>query len=158
MKKLILIMMVALVPFTSWAQGPNDKGERRFDPEKFQRMREEALTKEAALTADEAKAFFQQYNEMRTKQRELGGKIHQLKKNPGSDEKTFAETIGKITRLKVEMSELEQTFYQRIIKNVPAEKVFKVMQAEDDFHRRMVQGQRKRRRDSRQKPPRRIEP
>lgn len=40
------------------------------------------------------------------------------------------------------MAQLEESYYKRILKTVPAEKVFKVMSAEDDFHRRMVQGQR----------------
>ena len=42
------------------------------------------------------------------------------------------------------MAKLEQDCYKRILKVIPAEKVLKVMKAEDDFHRRMVQGSRRR--------------
>ena len=40
------------------------------------------------------------------------------------------------------MAEVEQEYYKRILKVVPANKVIKVMRAEDNFHRRMVQNNR----------------
>jgi len=142
MKKILLIVLITVIPFAAWSQAP-ERGERHFDPEQFQKMVEESLTKAAALTPDEAKAFFPIYKEMRQKQRELGKQIHQLKKSPGTDEQSYAKTIAKINQLKVEMAKVEQDYYQRFIKMVPAEKVFKVMKAEDEFHRKMVKGQRR---------------
>ena len=146
MKKLLILTLMVAWPFMSWAQAL-ERGERRFDPEKFQKMVEESLTKAASLTPEEAKIFFPIYNEMRQKQRETGKQIHQLKKAPGTDEKSYAETVTKINQLKVEMAKIEQDFYKRVLKEVPAEKVFKVMCAEDDFHRRMVQGRKGPRKD-----------
>ena len=61
---------------------------------------------------------------------------------PQGNDKACAETISKIKRLQVEMAELEESYYKRFLKAIPAEKVMKVMKAEDDFHRRMVRGQR----------------
>ena len=141
MKKILICAFVMVLPLMAWAQAP-ERGERHFDPEKFQKMVEESLTKEAALTSDEAKAFFPIYNEMRQEQREMGKQIHRLKKEPGTDEKSYAQTIAKINQLKVDMAKLEQDYYKRMLNAVPAEKAFKVMKAEDEFHRRMVQGQR----------------
>lgn len=141
MKKILIIVLAAVLPLMAVAQNP-PRGERRFDPEKFQKMVEESLTKAAALTPEEAKAFFPIYNEMRKKQREMGQQIHELKKAPGIDENAYTQTIEKINQMKVDMAKLEQDAYKRLIKAVPAEKVFKVMKAEDDFHRRMVQGRR----------------
>lgn len=141
MKKILIVALVAILPLTAWSQTP-EKGERRFDPEKFQKMVEESLTKAAALTPEEAKVFFPIYNEMRQKQREMGRQIHQLKKSPGTDNQAYAKTIENINQLKVDMAKLEQDYYKRLAKAVPAEKVFKVIKAEDEFHRRMVQGQR----------------
>ena len=144
MKKVVFCCLFALFTIGAWAQQPEPpKGQPRFDPQKFQQMVEESLTKAAELTADEAKSFFPLYTEMRKKQREMGRQINELKKDaPQGNEKACAETISKIKRLQVEMAELEESYYKRFLKAIPAEKVMKVMKAEDDFHRRMVRGQR----------------
>lgn len=144
MKKIFLCLLVVMSSMCLWAQ-PGQKGQPQFDPQKFQEMVEASLTQAAGLTPDEAKAFFPLYNEMRAKQREMGKQIFELKKNAKGDAKAYAETIQKINQLKVDMAVVEQSFYKRIVKTVSAEKVFKVMKAEDDFHRRMVQRQRNRR-------------
>ena len=142
MKKTIVYLLMFMCSMTSWAQGAPQKGQPRFDPQKFQQMVEESLTKTAGLTPEEARAFFPPYNEMRAKQREMGKQINDLKKNVKDDPKAYAETIKKINQLKVDMAEIEQSFYQRILKVVPADKVFKIIKAEDDFYRHMVQRQR----------------
>jgi len=141
MKKLLLLTLMMFISFGMWAQAP-ERGGRRFNPEQFRKMVEESLTKAAALTPDEAKVFFPLYNEMRQKQREMGEEIHQVKKEPGNDGNAYTQTVLKINQLKVEMAKLEQDYYKRFLKVVPAEKVFKIIQAEDEFHRRMVQGRR----------------
>lgn len=145
MKKFLMTMFVVAVSLCALAQPNGQKGQPRFDPQKFQQMVEESLTKAASLTADEAKAFFPLYNEMRERQCKMGVQIYELKKNVKGDAKSYAEAIQKINQLKVDMAEVERDTYKRILKVVPAEKVFKVMKAEDEFHRRMVQGQRNRR-------------
>lgn len=110
----------------------------RFDPQAFQQMVEKELTKAGSLTTEEAQAFFPLYNDMRQKQREMGRQIRDLKCSAPADAKAAAATIMKIKSLQVEMSEIEQDYYKRILRKVPAEKVFRMMKAEDDFHRRMV--------------------
>lgn len=150
MKQIILFALMCCMPLCAMSQPAEGRGDRRFDPQKFQQMVEQSLTKAASLTPEEAKAFFPLYNEMKTKQREMGGQIHQLKKSASGDDKAYTSTILKIKQLQVEMAELEQNYYKRILKVVPPEKVFRVMKAEDDFHRRMVQGQRGRRPDGKQ--------
>ena len=142
MKRTILLTLMVLAALSGWAQPQEPHGERHFDPAKFQQMVEESLTKAASLTPEEAKVFFPLYNEMRQKQREMGKKMHELKNKPMTDGQKCSETILKIKQLQVDMAELEQSYYKRMLKTVPPEKVFKVMKAEDDFHRRMVQGQR----------------
>lgn len=140
--KTLLIALMCLVPLWSTAQSQGQRGDRRFDPKKFQEMKEQSLTKAASLTMEEAKAFFPLYNEMRAKQRDMGRQIHNLKKNAHGDAKSLPSTIMRIKQLQVEMAELERNCFEHILKVVPPEKVLKVIEAEDDFHRRMVQGQR----------------
>lgn len=143
MKRWLTMALMVCFTLGAAAQEPA-QGERKFDPQKFQQMVEEQLTKAAELTTDEAKAFFPLYNEMREKQRAIGQQIHRLKKEQTADEKACAEKVTRIKQLQVDMAKLEQDYYKRILKVIPAEKVLKVMKAEDDFHRRMVQGSRRR--------------
>ena len=154
MKKLLLSLSFIIFSIATWAQAPQQhNGQPPFDPQKFQQMVENELTKAADFTSDEAKAFFPLYNERRNKQREMGRQIHQLKKQANTDSKKSAEVVNKIYSLKVEMAQVEQSYYKRILKVVPAEKVLKVMRAEDDFHRRMVQNQRDRHPDGKGRQP-----
>lgn len=141
----LFIALISLVPLMGMAQPQGPRGDRQFDPQKFQQMVEESLTKAANLTPEEAKAFFPLYNEMRAKQREMGQQIHQLKQRCAGDAKACSSTILRIKQLQVDMASLGKSYYERMLKVVPPEKVFKVMEAEDEFHRRMVQGQRGRR-------------
>lgn len=142
MKHFLISAMLAVMPLLAWAQPQGQpKDGPRFDPQKFQQMVEETLTKAGGLTDDEAKAFFPLYNEMRGKQREMGRQMRDLKRGTPADTRA---TILKIKHLQVEMAELEQTYYERFLRIVPPEKLFRMMQAEDDFHRRMVQGDRRR--------------
>ena len=139
MKRLLLIMCALALTITISAQRQGEDGAPRFDPQKFQQMVEEQLSREACLSQEERAAFFPIYNEMRAKQREMGKQIHQLKKNNPANAKAAAETINKINQLKVDMARLESDYYKRITKAVPSEKVLKLMRAEDDVYRRMVQ-------------------
>ena len=142
MKRRAFMALMALFTMNLWAQQTQGAGKPRFDPQEFQLRMEEALTRQAGLTADEAKAFFPIYNEMKGKQRAISVQIHQLKTQCKPDEAAYTATITKIKQLLVESAQLEQTYYRRLLEVVPASKVFKVMKAEDDFHRRMVQGPR----------------
>ena len=128
--------MSPLVAAAQPQRQPHDGAQ--FDPQKFQQMVEQTLTKAGGLTTAEAEAFFPLYNEMRAKQREIGRQIHDLKQSTPTSSKAYADTILRIKKLQLEMAELEQEYYKRILRKVSAEKVFKMMQAEDDFHRRMV--------------------
>lgn len=154
MKQIIVTLMMVLLPAMAMAQ-PQGQGKDapRFDPQKFQQMVEQTLTKAGGLTADEAKAFFPLYNKMREEQRAKGKQIHELKQSAPADTKAYSSTIMRIKKLQVETAELEHDYYKRFQRVVPPEKLFKMMQAEDDFHRRMVQGRGNKRGKSRSDAP-----
>ncbi len=132
----IVIMMMAML--TSALAQP--KGER-FSPKEFRAHLEEFISKEAGLTASEGKAIFPIFHEMKEKQFKAQDKIFRLKRNgPASNasDKEFANAIQKIKNLEVEKAETEEEYYKKMCKVIPARKVFLVMQAEDKFHRRML--------------------
>lgn len=132
----IVIMMMAML--TSAIAQP--RGER-FSPKEFRAHLEEFISKEAGLTASEGKAIFPIFHEMKEKQFKAQDKIFRLKRNgPASNasDKEFANAIQKIKNLEVEKAETEEEYYKKMCKVIPARKVFLVMQAEDKFHRRMI--------------------
>lgn len=132
----IVIMMMAML--TSALAQP--KGER-FSPKEFRAHLEEFISKEAGLTASEGKAIFPIFHEMKEKQFKAQDKIFRLKRNgPASNasDKEFANAIQKIKNLEVEKAETEEEYYKKMCKAISARKVFLVMQAEDKFHRRMI--------------------
>lgn len=132
----IVIMMMAMLT-SALAQPP--KG--RFSPEEFRAHLEEFISKEAGLTASEGKAFFPIFHEMKEKQTKAQDEIFRLKRNgPASNasDKEFANAIQKIKNLEVEKAETEEVYYKKMCKAISARKVFLVMQAEDKFHRRMI--------------------
>ena len=145
MKRNILIVFALMLSASMFAQPQvgDEKGRHHFDPQRFQQYMEASLTREAGLTQEEAKAFFPIYNEMRQKQRVVGDEIRKMKKlNPGSSAKDYQSTILRIKEKQVKMAEMEVEYYQRMCNAIAPEKVFRVIQAEDKFHRQMVRGKR----------------
>lgn len=67
----------------------------------------------------------------------MGRQIQQLKKN--SDNKEPAQIVNKINSIKIDMAKLESDYYKRMLKTIPPEKVLKVIKAEDEVYRSMVQ-------------------
>ena len=143
MKQIIITAMFVLMPMLAMTQ-PSEQSQDgpRFDPQRFEQMVEQTLTKAGELSPDEARTFFPLYKEMREKQRTMGREVHELKCSHPADAKACSATIAKIKRLQVEMAELEQSYYKRFLRVVSPEKLFRMMKAEDDFHRRMVRGER----------------
>lgn len=142
MKKIFLITLLSVMQLTLFAQPKDTSGGPRMDPKEFQHRMRQEMTRVAGFTEEEEETFFSLYTEMREKQRLIGRQIHELKKTKPQSTKDFANTITRIKQLQVEMSQVERTYYKRIVSAIPAEKVWLVMKAEDEFHRRMVRGKR----------------
>lgn len=131
-----IILMLAVVAGTCQAQ----HGPRRFSPEKFRADLERFITKEVGFTNSEAQKFYPLYHEMKDKQRDVQHKIFDLKKNisPDAGDKEHANAIQSIIGLNKQKNELEEDYYKKMCKAVPAKKVYRAMLAEDKFHRQML--------------------
>ncbi|MCR5820671.1 MAG: hypothetical protein K6F94_06990 [Bacteroidaceae bacterium] len=140
MKRFFLFSLITLSAIVLNAQ---DQKSPRFDPQVFRQHMERTLTKEAGLTPDEAAAVFPIYNEMREKQRNLGEQIRTIKCQTHADEKEAYKAVIKIKQLQTDMAETEESYYKKMCKTIPASKVMKMMLAEDNLHRRMIQWPRK---------------
>lgn len=113
----------------------------RISPQEFSKQMESFIVQEACLSPTEANAFFPIFHEMHKKQRGINWKISELKKRvlpANATDKDYSNLIKEINSLKIESAELEETYYKKMCKVVSARKVHAAMQAEDNFHRRML--------------------
>ena len=139
MKQKLLSFCLLFFSITMMAQ---QQQQGKFNPQEFKAKLESYVTAEAGFTQAEAQAFYPIYFEMKGKQRGLQRQIFQLKKNApqtGAD-KDYAIIIQKVKDLGVEMAKLEVNYYKKMCAVVPPQKVYKAMCAEDQFHRKMLEG------------------
>ncbi len=130
-----LTLLSAIAPLS--AQQRN----RQFSPQDFVKRLESFIVREACLTPTEATAFFPIFHEMHDKQRGINWKIMELKKRSlpaNATDRDYYNIIKEINSLKVESAELEDSYYKKMCKAIPAKKVHAAMKAEDRFHRRML--------------------
>ena len=134
MKKSFLILACLMLAMTGMAQ------EQKFSPEKFEADMEAFITKEAKFNENEAAKFFPLFKEMHQKQRGLYTKMRNYGKEKPATDDACAAAIRERDKLNMELRQLEQTYHKKMMKVVPASKVFDAIRAENDFHRNMMKG------------------
>lgn len=135
MKKILTISLLLVMTIMVNAQD-----HKRFSPEKFEADLRCFITKEASLTPQEADKLFPVFREMREKQREIYEKMRKLGMNKASDDEACKQFIIEYDKLNLELGQLDVTYHKKMIKMIPASKVYAVMQAEKRFHRQMMKG------------------
>ena len=135
MKKILTISLLLMMSIMMNAQD-----NKRFSPEKFEADLRCFITKEASLTPQEADKLFPVFREMREKQREIYEKMRKLGMNKASDDEACKQFIIEYDKLNLELGQLDVTYHKKMIKMIPASKVYAVMQAEKRFHRQMMKG------------------
>ena len=110
---------------------------KQFDPAKFEAELEQHITTQAGLTPQEASRFFPIYREMRKKQMALMGSDRRHKHVDPNDDKACAEAIRQHDSKDIEVKELQQAFHNKFLKILPAGKVFRIIRAEEQFHRQV---------------------
>ena len=132
---IILILQLFMVLSVN-AQGQH----QRFSPEKFDADMEKFVTEQAKFTQQEADKFFPLFHEMHKKQRAVYHKIREATKQQPADDKACEVTLKVCDKLNIELREIEQNYHQKMMKAVPAKKVYDAIMAENTFHRRMMRG------------------
>ena len=139
-KAIILLgLLVALcgAPLHAQQQG----GRRPFSPQDFVKRLESFIVREACLSPTEATAFFPIFHELHDKQRGINWQIQNLKKRSlpaNATDKDYYNVIKEINSLRIESAELEETYYKKMCKAIPAKKVHAAILAEDKFHRGLL--------------------
>ena len=113
-------------------------GQQKFSPDKFDAELRQFITDEAKLTEQEAEKFFPVYKEMQAMQRVVFGKQKALAKSTPGDEEACKEAIRQRDENDLEMKRIQQTYHEKFLKLLPASKVYAILLAEDQFHRRML--------------------
>lgn len=133
MKRLTTILFCLMMVISVSAQE-----QKKFSPEKFQADLEAYITREAHFDQQEAARYFPLLREMQAKQRAIYARMYK-KEKPSGDAKC-AEAIANYDKANIELKQLDQTYHKKMMKVVPASKVFDAMKAENDFHRNMMKG------------------
>lgn len=150
-KSLLFILFLLCTTLTVQAQPERGK----FNPEEFRAKLEEFITRKADFTNTEAQTFFPIFHKMKEEQRTLQTEMFKLKRNRSEEnnlsEKDYANKIQRICELNTKMAEIQESYYKKMYKAAPAQKVYKAMLAEDAFHRMMLRQFDQRRRDNHRK-------
>lgn len=139
MKKIVTI--VALMLAVAVGAMAQEAKHPRFNPEEFKAKWEAFICQKAELTKEESEKILPIFEEMKAKQRELKQQEFKTKKNFNacSDEKKCQEALLKIIDIHEDFAEIEETYYKKMCKAVSAQKAYRVMLADDAFHREMLQ-------------------
>lgn len=135
MKKILAISLLLMVTLMVSAQD-----NKRFSPEKFEADLKCYITKEASLTQQEADKVFPIFREMREKQRAIYDKMRRLGMNKPSGDEACKQAILEYDKLNLELRQLDVVYHKKMLKVIPASKVYEVMKAENGFHRQMMKG------------------
>ena len=119
MKRLTTILFCLVMAISVRAQE-----HRKFSPEKFQADLEAYITREAHFDQQEAAKYFPLLREMQAKQRAIYARMYK-KEKPSGDAKC-AEAIANYDKANIELKQLDQTYHKKMMKVVPASKVFDV--------------------------------
>lgn len=140
MKKLTtLIATLMLLMLPALAQ---EQKHPRFNPEEFKARMEAYISQKACLSQAESEKVFPIFHEMKQKQRELMKKEQKLKQsNFDSDtaDKKYQEVLMKVAELHKQAANVEEDYYKKMCKAISPKKVYAIIQADDAFHRDMLQ-------------------
>ena len=151
MKRLAsIIAMMLLLALQVSAQ--DNKRQPRFNPEEFRARLEAFITQRACLTQEESTKVFPIYQEMKDKERQLKQQEYKLKRNimQSEKDKDYQDALNQITQLRIEAAKIEESYYKKMCKAVPAKKAYAIMLAEDAFHREVLNSIEKRNKNRQQ--------
>lgn len=131
LKKHIIISLVTLFSIVASAQ------EKKFNPARFEADLEQFVATEARLTPAEAAVFFPLYREMRAKQFAYFSEQRRWCHVDETDEKACAEAVVRHDETDIEVKRIQKQYHDKFLRVIPATKVFRVLKAEDKFHRQL---------------------
>ena len=142
MKKvfLLIIVLVSLISF-SWVDVAT--AQERLSREQFKIKQQTYLMEKAGLTVEESAKFFPIYFELQDKKTEINNSYWKVFQNikPGeTTEAQYKEILTTIYDTRIRIDKLEQSYSEKFLKIISAEKLCKIFMAETNFHRDLMRG------------------
>lgn len=130
LRRYIISILLVLCGVLAIAQEP-----KKFDPAQFEADLEQFVTTEARLTPAESAEFFPLYREMRKKQMAYFCDHRRWHYVDEADDKACADAIRRLDNNDLEIKRLQQAYHEKFLRILPASKVYRIIKAEDKFHR-----------------------
>lgn len=130
LRRYIISILLVLCGVLAIAQEP-----KKFDPAQFEADLEQFVTTEARLTPAESAEFFPLYREMRKKQMAYFCDHRRWHYIDEADDKACADAIRRLDNNDIEIKRLQQAYHEKFLHILPASKVYRIIKAEDKFHR-----------------------
>lgn len=130
LRRYIISILLVLCSVLAIAQEP-----KKFDPAQFEADLEQFVTTEARLTPAESAEFFPLYREMRKKQMAYFCDHRRWQYVDEADDKACADAIRRIDNNDLEIKRLQQAYHEKFLRILPASKVYRIIKAEEKFHR-----------------------
>ena len=166
MKKLILTIIGIFALYPAFCQGNQGYGQQRwgnqqrqswqrngtgqqqapnrnvqFSATEYWNQQKAFFIEKAQLTQNEADAFFPLYNELQQKKRELNREIrHVMRELAGaqSSEEQSLKAIDAQAETNIKIAQLEKEYLQKFKQVLPASKILKVQNAEEQFNSQIL--------------------
>ena len=120
---------------------PSSRLQTAADNSLLRNQQKAFFTERAGLTEDEANAFFPLYNELQQKKRELNRETRRIMRQEGgaaTSEEQSLKAIDAIAETNIKIAELEKEYLQKFKKVLPASKILKVQNAEEQFNSQIL--------------------
>ena len=140
MKQIITIVCL-LLTFSVSAQDRRPNRSGQFSPAEYAKQQREFFTKNAELTQEEADAFFPIYNELQQKKREINREIRMAMRQEGGaviSEEQSLKAIDAKADANIRIAELEKEYLKKFKEVLPASKILKVQNAEEQFNSQIL--------------------
>lgn len=142
MKKLMMAIIALVTMQVGLIAQPDPESKKEQRKEKIESLRVAHITKELALTPEEAQVFWPVYNEYQAKT-EASRKEFRQKYNKQTDynfatDKEAEDFITADIKHKAEEVELMKTYYEKLKKVISVKKVAKLRRAEESFRQELL--------------------
>ena len=142
MKKVFLLITV-LVSLLSFSCVDVATAQERLSREQFKIKQQTYLMEKAGLTVEESAKFFPIYFELQDKKTEINNSYWKVFQNikPGeTTEAQYKEILTTIYDTRIRIDKLEQSYSEKFLKIISAEKLCKIFMAETNFHLDLMRG------------------
>lgn len=118
----------------------NNNGGQRFSIDEYRKRQKEFFTKRANLTEQEAEKFFPVYNELQQKKMQINHQSRQeaVRQQQPLNEEECLKAIDALADAQIRIAQLEKEYLEKFKKILPASKILKIQQAEDQFNSEMI--------------------